>query len=187
MGIIEIIMLSIGLAMDATAVSMTNGMNNRKIKFSKALIIGVTFGLFQALMPLIGYLFGSLFTEIISALDHWIALVLLGYLGGKMLYDGLSKNEEIAETKDLNFKTLLLQGIATSIDALAVGVSLASLDVDIVVAVLSIGIITMVLSTIGVGIGKKFGDLLNNKAAIFGGIILIGIGLKIFIEHMFAL
>lgn len=183
MSFVEIIVLSLGLAMDATAVSMTDGLSNRKIKVSKALLIGLTFGFFQAMMPLLGFLFGNLFAELIETLDHWIALVLLGYLGGKMLYDGFKKGEE--EVKKLDFKNLIIQGVATSIDAFAVGISFATLHVDITLAVCSIGIITMVLSTIGVLIGKKFGDLLNNKATILGGLILIGMGLKIFIEHMF--
>ena len=105
MNFIEIIVLSLGLAMDATAVSMTNGLSDRKIKIMKALLIGLIFGVFQAVMPLLGYLLGNLFAELIQALDHWIALVLLGYLGGKMLYDGFKKGEE-EEVKELSFKTL---------------------------------------------------------------------------------
>lgn len=185
MSIIEIIVLSIGLAMDATAVSMTNGMNDTKMKVKKILLIGLTFGLFQALMPLLGYLFGTLFVDFVEKIDHWIALILLGFLGIQMLREGFSKNEDKEEVKHLGFKMLLIQGVATSIDALAVGVSLASLKANILVAVISIGIITTLLSIIGVYMGKKFGNLLNNKASILGGIILIGIGLKIFIEHMF--
>lgn len=185
MSIIEIIVLSIGLAMDATAVSMTNGMNDTKMKVKKILLIGLTFGLFQAIMPLLGYLFGTLFVDFVEKIDHWIALILLGFLGIQMLREGFSKNEDKEEVKTLGLKMLLIQGVATSIDALAVGVSLASLKANILVAVISIGIITTLLSIIGVYVGKKFGNLLNNKASILGGIILIGIGLKIFIEHMF--
>lgn len=184
MNFIEILVLSLGLAMDATAVSMTDGLSNRKIKISKTLLIGFVFGFFQAMMPLLGFLFGNLFAELIESLDHWIALLLLGYLGGKMLYEGLKKGTE-EEVKELNIKTLLVQGVATSIDAFAVGISFATLHVNIVLAVCLIGIITMVLSIIGVWIGKKFGDLLNNKATILGGLILVGMGIKIFIEHMF--
>lgn len=185
MGIFEIILLSIGLAMDATAVSMTNGMNDTQMKIKKIALIGLTFGIFQALMPLLGYLFGTLFVEFIEQIDHWIALVLLGFLGFQMLREGFSKDEEEEKNKKLGVKMLLVQGVATSIDALAVGVSFASLKVNIVFAVLSIGIITTILSMCGVYIGKKFGDLLKNKASILGGIILISIGIKIFIEHMF--
>ena len=185
MGIIEIIILSIGLAMDATAVSMTNGMNDAQIKIKKTVLIGLTFGIFQAIMPLLGYLFGTLFVEFVEQIDHWIALVLLGFLGFQMLREGLSKKDEEEKVKELGIKMLFLQGVATSIDALAVGISFASLGVNIVYAVLSIGVITTMLSIIGVLIGKKFGDLLNNKASILGGIILISIGIKIFIEHMF--
>lgn len=185
MGIIEIIILSIGLAMDATAVSMTNGMNDTQIKIKKIVLIGLTFGIFQAIMPLLGYLFGTLFVEFIEQIDHWIALILLGFLGFQMLREGLSKKDDEEKVKELGIKMLFLQGVATSIDALAVGISFASLRVNIVYAVLSIGVITTMLSIIGVLIGKKFGDLLNNKASILGGIILISIGIKIFIEHMF--
>ena len=185
MGIIEIIILSIGLAMDATAVSMTNGMNDTQIKIKKIVLIGLTFGIFQAIMPLIGYLFGTLFVEFVEQIDHWIALALLGFLGFQMLREGLSKKDDEEKVKELGIKMLFLQGVATSIDALAVGISFASLGVNIVYAVLSIGVITTMLSIIGVLIGKKFGDLLNNKASILGGIILISIGIKIFIEHMF--
>ena len=185
MGIIEIIILSIGLAMDATAVSMTNGMNDTQIKIKKIVLIGLTFGIFQAIMPLLGYLFGTLFVEFIEQIDHWIALALLGFLGFQMLREGLSKKDEEEKVKELGIKMLFIQGVATSIDALAVGISFASLGVNIVYAVLSIGVITTMLSIIGVLIGKKFGDLLNNKASILGGIILISIGIKIFIEHMF--
>ena len=185
MGIIEIIILSIGLAMDATAVSMTNGMNDTQIKIKKIVLIGLTFGIFQAIMPLLGYLFGTLFVEFIEQIDHWIALILLGFLGFQMLREGLSKKDEEEKVKELGIKMLFIQGVATSIDALAVGISFASLRVNIVYAVLSIGVITTMLSIIGVLIGKKFGDLLNNKASILGGIILISIGIKIFIEHMF--
>ena len=185
MSFLEIIVLSLGLAMDATAVGMTDGLSNRKIKLSKALLIGLIFGFFQAMMPLLGYLFGILFASLIEFLDHWIALLLLGYLGGKMLYDGFKKGSDEEEVRELTLKTLLVQGVATSIDAFAVGISFATLHVDITLAVCSIGIITMILSSLGVLIGKKFGDLLNNKATILGGLILVGIGLKIFIEHMF--
>ena len=185
MGIIEIILLSIGLAMDATAVSMTNGMNNTQIKIRKMILIGITFGVFQALMPLLGFLFGTLFVEFIEQIDHWIALVLLGFLGFQMLREGFSKDDDDEKNKELGIRMLLVQGVATSIDALAVGVSFASLKVNIVYAVLSIGVITTILSICGVYIGKKFGDLLKNKASILGGIILISIGIKIFVEHMF--
>ena len=185
MGIIEIIILSIGLAMDATAVSMTNGMNDTQIKIKKIVLIGLTFGIFQAIMPLLGYLFGTLFVEFIEQIDHWIALLLLGFLGFQMLREGLSKKDDEEKVKELGIKMLFLQGVATSIDALAVGVSFASLRVNIVYAVLSIGVITTILSICGVYIGKKFGDLLKNKASILGGIILISIGIKIFVEHMF--
>ena len=161
MGIIEIIILSIGLAMDATAVSMTNGMNDAQIKIKKIVLIGLTFGIFQAIMPLIGYLFGTLFVEFVEQIDHWIALALLGFLGFQMLREGLSKKDEEEKVKELGIKMLFIQGVATSIDALAVGISFASLGVNIVYAVLSIGVITTMLSIIGVLIGKKFGDLEN--------------------------
>ncbi|MCQ2417789.1 MAG: manganese efflux pump MntP family protein [Oscillospiraceae bacterium] len=184
MGFIELLLLSIGLAMDASAVSMTNGMYYKKIKLGWTIAIGTCFGIMQGVMPLIGFVCGSLFSNMISQFDHYIALILLGFIGGKMIYEALHESEEKHESV-MTFKLLILQGIATSIDALAVGISFAAFDnFRILPAITAITLVTLVLSIISVYLGKKFGTLLNEKAEIIGGLILVGIGLKIFIEHM---
>lgn len=186
MGIIELCMLAFGLSMDACAVSMTNGMCYRNIRRGWTIAIGACFGIMQGVMPMLGYFLGTFFAGIISAFDHYIALILLGFIGGKMLWEALHPDEDgDAESGRMTVKLLLLQGIATSIDAMAVGISFAALpDVNIVPAVALICGITWVLSCVGVVLGKRFGKLLNNKAQILGGVILVGIGVKIFVEHM---
>lgn len=180
--IFDTILTAVGLAMDASAVSMTNGMNEKPLKVKKALLIALFFGIFQAVMPLIGYYSGSLFKEYIESIDHYVALILLSIIGISMIIEG--KKNKLEETKELSIKRLILQAIATSIDAFAVGISFAALGVNIYIAILIIGLVTFVLSFVSCYIGKKFGELLKNKAQFVGGIILIGIGLKIFIEHM---
>ena len=183
LSIIEIILLGLGLAMDASAVSMTNGMTMKPMKLKGTLATAFAFGLFQGVMPLIGYFAGSVFAGYMAAVDHWIALILLGFIGGKMLWDALKKEEEIVPVaRKLTFKLLLVQAIATSIDALAVGVSFAAMNVNIFIAVSIIAAITFACSMIAVLIGKKCGDFLNQKAELFGGCILILIGLKIFLD-----
>ena len=193
MGFVELLLLAIGLAMDAFAVSIGNGLSMKKQNPKAALAIAFSFGLFQALMPTLGYFLGSAFEDIIRQFDHYIALVFLGFIGGNMIFDGIKdlivdkkgKAEELSEFK-LTFGKLLIQAVATSIDALIVGVSFAALpDVNIWTAVLLIGAVTFAISLLGVFSGKKFGQLLGSKAEIFGGIILVGIGLKVFIEHIF--
>lgn len=184
MGIIELIFTSFGLAMDASAVSMSNGMTMKKQVTKNALILGLAFGLFQGIMPIIGYLAGNVFSEYMSAIDHWIALTLLSFIGIKMLIEAFKHDDE-AKSFKLDFKLIIIQSIATSVDALAVGVSLSALKFNIITASISIALITFVCSFISVFIGKKFGDILNKKSAILGGCILIAIGLKIFIEHVF--
>ncbi len=186
MGIIELCMLAFGLSMDACAVSMTNGMCFSNIRKGWTVAIGACFGIMQGVMPLLGYFLGTFFANVISAFDHYIALILLGFIGGKMLWEALHPDtDEDADGGKLTVKLLLLQGVATSIDAMAVGVSFAALpNIQIVPAVLLICGVTWVLSCIGVVLGKRFGRLLNNKAQILGGLILIGIGVKIFVEHM---
>ncbi len=185
MGTLELLLIGIGLSMDAFAVSITNGMCKKNIGIKWALGIGLTFGLFQGAMPVIGYALGSNFTEHIEKCDHIIALVLLGFIGGKMIIDSLKKDNGDNSFSDINFSTVMVQGLATSIDALAVGVSFAAMNVNIVRASAAICLITIGFSTFGVIIGKKFGGLLSNKAQIFGGIILVGIGVKIFLQHIF--
>jgi putative Mn2+ efflux pump MntP len=176
--------------MDAFAVSVSSGMSH-KLSVRKALIIAAYFGGFQALMPLIGWAVGFSFQGYIKTVDHWIAFILLGFIGAKMLYEVITEKKEepsdlerLASKKVLSHKVLLLMAIATSIDALVVGVSFAFLKVDIFLSVLLIGVITFVISAAGVLIGKKFGDLLGKGAEILGGIVLIGIGLKILLEHI---
>lgn len=165
---------------------MTNGMCDSKLKLNKSLLMAFMFGLFQGAMPLIGYFAGSAFSDKISAVDHWIALVLLGIIGGKMIYDGFFEKKDEEENQSyITLKLLFAQAVATSIDALAVGVSFAAMNVNIYFAVSVIAATTFVLSLIAVFIGKKIGDKINNLAQIFGGSILVLIGLKIFIEHMF--
>jgi putative Mn2+ efflux pump MntP len=145
------------------------------------------FGLFQAFMPILGFFIGSVFSDAISSLDHWIALILLSFIGGKMIIEAVKELKYpeacLTSSKYLTPKTLIVQAIATSIDALAVGVGFAVMKVDILSAALSIGIITFINSIIGSHLGKKFGELFKQKAEILGGLILIGIGIKIFIEH----
>lgn len=186
MRLIELLLIAAGLAMDAFAVSICTGMPMRKITLKKALIVGLYFGAFQAAMPLIGYWAGSRFAEKISAFDHWIAFVLLAFIGGKMLWEGLKKQESCGDAPEpsLGLKKMLPLAVATSIDALAVGVSFAFLKVDIILAVICIGVITLVLSAAGVKIGHVFGLRFKSKAEVTGGVILILMGLKILIQHM---
>ena len=186
MKLFDLLFLAVGLSMDAFAVSVTNGLCIKKIGIKGATVCGICFGLFQGVMPTLGYALGRTFESFISSIDHYIALILLGFIGGKMLIDGIkNKDEDLNNATSLTFGLLMVQGVATSIDALAVGVSFAALSVNIVSAAAFICLITFLFSFWGVFIGKKFGTILNNKAQIIGGIILIGIGLKIFIEHMF--
>lgn len=183
LSIIEIILLGLGLAMDASAVSMTNGMTMKPMKLKGTLATAFAFGLFQGVMPLIGYFAGSVFAGYMAAIDHWIALILLGFIGGKMLWDAFKKEDEVVPAAHkLTLKLLLVQAIATSIDALAVGVSFAAMNVNIFIAVSIIAALTFICSINAVLVGKKCGDFLNQKAEIFGGCILILIGLKIFLD-----
>ena len=183
MGYIELLLIAVGLSADAFAVSVTNGMCMKNIKLGWTFLIALTFGLFQGAMPVIGYALGNNFTEYITKYDHYIALVLLGCIGGKMVLDVIRGKDQHDSCKiaKLTFGILMVQGVATSIDALAVGVSFAAMSVSIVSAAAFICGVTFILSLIAVWVGKKFGDLLNNKAEIIGGLILILIGLKIFI------
>lgn len=188
MGIAELLLIAVGLSMDAFAVSVTNGLCLKNVNIKWTLGMGLCFGLFQGAMPTIGYFLGSTFSDYISALDHYIALILLGFIGGKMLIDAIKNKDEHLEKSDasISLGMLMVQGVATSIDALAVGVSFAMLpNISIVMAAGFIALITFFLSVAAVFVGKKFGSLLNNKAQIIGGIILIAIGVKIFVEHTF--
>ncbi len=186
MSYIEVLLIGIGLSMDAFAVCATNGIVYKNSNKKWGLMMALCFGIFQAAMPTIGYFLGSAFAQYIKAFDHIIALILLGFIGGKMIFDSVKGDEENERGLKLTVPILLLQGVATSIDALAVGISFAALEnVNIVLSVTIIGITTFMLSLIAVVAGKKFGSLLNNKAQLIGGLILVGIGVKIFIEHTF--
>ena len=181
MSVFDVILIGIGLSMDAFAVSTTNGIVS-KPNWQKTLLIAFMFGLFQAVMPLVGYFAGSLFSEVIEKYDHWIALILLAFIGGKMIADFFFKKDKEEKNNNLTLKMLFVQAVATSIDALAVGVSFVGITFNIFLAVGIIGIITFALCLLAVRIGIKFGDILTDKATLVGGIILIAIGLKIFIE-----
>lgn len=183
--IITSIFLGIGLAMDACAVSMANGLKETNMKLRKTLFIALMFGLFQGIMPLIGYLVGSQILTKFEWIIPWAALGILGYLGGKMIYDGI-KGEDEVDDKSLTIKVIFIQAIATSIDALSVGFTISDYTlIEALVCVGCIAIITFGICTGAVFIGKKFGTKLGNKAILVGGIILILIGLEIFISGMF--
>ncbi len=183
MSLFELFILAVGLSMDAFAVSVCKGLAMKKITFKKAAIVGLYFGIFQAGMPVIGYLLGVQFQSKITAIDHWIAFVLLGIIGFNMIKEALGKDEEEADDS-LDVKTMLVLAVATSIDALAVGITFAFLQVRIVPAVSFIGVTTLVLSMLGVKIGNVFGTKYKSKAEFAGGIILILIGTKILLEHL---
>lgn len=184
MGSLELFFIAIGLSMDAFAVSICKGLTMKKATNKKALIVGLYFGLFQGLMPVIGYLCASLFADQISEYDHWIAFILLTFIGLKMIKDSFAKEEiDIVEEKLSPVKMLPL-AIATSIDALAVGVSFAFLQVNIIFAAGLISLITFIISFLGVKIGGAFGCKLKSKSEFCGGVILILIGVKILLEHL---
>ena len=180
---LELLLIAIGLAMDAFAVSVCKGLSMKNMNLKNACIIGGYFGFFQGFMPLIGYILGISFEERISSIDHWIAFILLAYIGIKMIKEALEKNEE-SINDSVDIKTMLILAIATSMDALAVGVTFAFFEVNILFAIILIGIITFVLSILGVKIGNKFGDKYESKAEVAGGVILILMGIKILIEGL---
>ena len=183
MGLIELFLIAVGLSMDAFAVSVCKGLAMPKCTFKKAAIVGLWFGGFQALMPAIGYILGAQFQEAIASIDHWIAFVLLALIGGNMIHEALDNDEEEADAS-LDVKPMFLLAVATSIDALAIGITFAFLKVNIIPAVCFIGIVTFIISFAGVKIGNVFGVRYKNKAEIVGGIILILLGLKILLEHL---
>lgn len=183
MGIGELLILAIGLSMDAFAVSICKGLSVQKLELKHMLVVGAYFGGFQAFMPSIGYLLGSQFEHLIVSVDHWIAFFLLLIIGGNMIKESRETDVDALDD-DFGVKTMLLLAIATSIDALAVGITFAFLRVNIVAAVLFIGCITFVCSAIGVKIGNVFGAKYKSKAELAGGVILILIGTKILLEHL---
>ena len=202
MEIAELILLALGLAMDAFAVSICKGLATKKLEIKHMCIVGIWFGGFQALMPIIGYYLGSTFSSYITKIDHWIAFALLAFIGINMIKESLEKpkcdseeckngqcnidnNESITVNNPFAVKTMFIMAIATSIDALAVGVTFAFLDVNVWVAVAFIGIITFAMSAIGIKIGNIFGDKYKSKAEFAGGVILILLGIKILVEALF--
>ena len=180
MSILDLFILAVGLSMDAFAVSVCKGLSLGKIKPKHMCIAGAWFGGFQALMPLLGYFLGSFFAEMIEKYDHWVAFVLLAIIGGNMIKESFDKDEKVDSSMDV--KSMLLLAIATSIDALAVGVTFSFLQVQIVPAASFIGVITFIFSAVGVKIGSLFGTKYKSKAELFGGIVLVLIGIKILLE-----
>ena len=191
MGLAELVLLAVGLSMDAFAVSICKGLGMKKINLKVAVVLGLFFGGFQAGMPVIGWALGSQFMGIIGPIDHWIAFILLAFIGGKMLREAFTEDEgegegegEGEDAEKIDLAEYLILAIATSIDALAVGISFAALSVDIVPAVSLIGITTFIFSIAGVAIGHTFGARYEKPATIVGGVVLILIGLKILLEHL---
>ncbi len=185
MGFVELLLIAVGLSMDAFSVSVCKGLGMRGFNLRIALVLAVLFGAFQGLMPVIGWFAGSQFLWLIEPIDHWIAWGLLAFIGGKMIWDALHEEEESAGKVDrIVWGEFLMLAVATSIDALAVGISFAALTVDIVPAVLLIGVTTFVLSLLGVVVGNFFGARFERPAQIIGGVVLICIGFKVLLEHL---
>lgn len=177
-------LLGIGLAMDASAISMANGLKEPKMKIGKIILIAIMFGVFQGVMPLIGYLIGHAILTYIEKYIPWIALILLAFLGSKMIYEGI-KNKEETKQNELTIVTLFVQSIATSIDALSVGFTFADYSIEeALLSSLIIALVTFIICFVSIFIGKKFGDKLGQKAIILGGIILIAIGIEIFVTNL---
>ena len=181
MNVLDILLISIGMAMDSFAVSVCKGLSIKKAGIPEGVKCGIYFGGFQALMPVIGYYLGRLFADLIVKIDHWIAFSLLLFIGLSMIKE--SRETEKVDDK-MDVKTMLILAVATSIDALSIGVTLAFIDVNIWVVVTSIGVVTFVFSLVGVLIGRRVGSMLGNRAKIIGGLILIYLGTKILLEHL---
>lgn len=183
MSLMELFLIAVGLSMDAFAVSICKGLSVKKAQIKHALCVGLYFGGFQALMPLIGYLLGTSFAAQIEQIDHWVAFILLALIGGNMIRESFGEEDE--ELNDsFSVKTMIPLAVATSIDALATGVAFAALEVNIVPAVLFIGVTTFVLSAAGLKVGNVFGAKYKSKAELFGGVVLVLMGLKILLEHL---
>jgi len=181
----EILIIAVGLSMDAFAVSITLGLAEKKPTIIEIMLPGIYFGFFQALMPFIGFFAGTYFAQKIQHLDHWVAFVLLGLVGGNMIKDSFSGKEEQPDAHPLQFVKMLLLAIATSIDALAVGITFSFFALNIFTAILIIGLTTFAISTAGVRVGNIFGTRFKSKAEFAGGVILVLLGIKILIEHLF--
>ncbi len=185
MDLVSIFILGVALSMDAFAIALIKGLCTKDHRFRFALIVGLYFGFFQAFMTWLGFTLGLSFSTLINAFDHWVAFVLLLIIGGKMIYEGFKEKDLSCDVdQGTQMMPMLSVSLATSIDALAVGVSLAILTTNILSTSVIIGVITMVLSIIGVMLGKRYAALLDNKAEILGGLVLIGIGIKILIDHL---
>lgn len=180
---ITTIFIALSLAMDAFSVSITHGFTNKSFKATNALMLGISFGSFQAIMPILGWLAGISIIDLISGFDHWIALGLLCFVGGRMIYESIKTGSQKL-ISSLSIGTLLVLSVATSIDALAVGMSPSFLNVPIVTPAIIIGLVTFSLSFVGVYLGNRFGHVLGDKVEIVGGIVLIVIGLRILFEHL---
>ena len=185
MSIIEIALIGVGLAMDAFAVSICKGLAMRRMNYKKAIIIPAFFGGFQALMPALGYVLGTTFANKIAAIDHWIAFILLALIGANMIKEALSSDDDECQDDSLRLGDLIMLSIATSIDALAVGITFAFFNVSLLLSVSMIGIITFIICVIGVKVGNVFGEKYKSKAELAGGLILIVMGAKILIDHLF--
>lgn len=185
MSIIEIALIGVGLAMDAFAVSICKGLAMRRMNYKKAIIIAAFFGVFQALMPALGYVLGTTFANKIAAIDHWIAFILLALIGANMIKEALSSDDDECQDDSLRLGDLIMLSIATSIDALAVGITFAFFNVSLLLSVSMIGIITFIICIIGVKVGNVFGEKYKSKAELAGGLILIVMGAKILIDHLF--
>lgn len=185
MSIIEIALIGVGLAMDAFAVSICKGLAMRRMNYKKAIIIAAFFGVFQALMPALGYVLGTTFANKIAAIDHWIAFILLALIGANMIKEALSSDDDECQDDSLRLGDLIMLSIATSIDALAVGITFAFFNVSLLLSVSMIGIITFIICVIGVKVGNVFGEKYKSKAELAGGLILIVMGAKILIDHLF--
>ena len=182
MGFVELFLIGVGLSMDAFAVSICKGLGMRRLSMGQALVIGFFFGGFQALMPLIGWALGTQLADFIAPIDHWIAFILLALIGANMIRESFGEEEQLDDS--FSVKTMLPLAVATSIDALAVGVSFACIDVDIVPAISIIGATTFILSAVGIKIGNVFGAKYKSKAEFLGGAVLILLGLKILLEDL---
>ena len=185
MNILELFILAVGLSMDAFAVAVCKGLNMKKIDYKQAIIIALFFGGFQGLMPLIGWILGKQFESYITSIDHWIAFGLLAFIGVQMIIEAIKgDDEEKEQSSEIKIKELIALAIATSIDALAVGITFAFLQASIIPSISLIAIITFILSIVGVVIGNKFGAKYKSKAELAGGVVLVLIGLKILLEHL---
>lgn len=184
MGIFEILIIAVGLSMDAFAVSICKGLSVCRVRPRNAVSVALWFGGFQALMPVLGFYLGVSFADVVASVDHWIAFVLLGIIGGHMIKEAFESDDSCKVDPDFSFKTMLAMAVATSIDAFAIGVSFAFLQVNIWIAVFLIGLTTGIFSAVGIYLGNMFGILYKSKAEFAGGFILVAIGVKILLEHL---